>query len=123
MYFYTSHGHYMFCVNHKKLICKTLELLREKCMACQVWYACRRLPARRRSLNNDLLQLINHVTLAVFENQDKIVIVMEYASGGELYNYLESKRGISDEEAKVFFAQIVSAVRYCHKVSACCLRL
>nr|CAB3264473.1 NUAK family SNF1-like kinase 1 [Phallusia mammillata] len=52
----------------------------------------------------------------VFENQDKIVIVMEYASGGELYNYLERKRGICDKEAKYFFKQIVSAVQYCHKI-------
>ena len=52
----------------------------------------------------------------MFENQDKIVIVMEYASGGELYEYLASKSGITDDEARGFFRQIVSAVRYCHQV-------
>ena len=57
-----------------------------------------------------------HVFL-VFENLDKIVIVMEYAAGGELYEYLASKSGVTDEEARGFFRQIVSAVRYCHRVS------
>uniref|UniRef100_H2ZMM2 non-specific serine/threonine protein kinase n=1 Tax=Ciona savignyi TaxID=51511 RepID=H2ZMM2_CIOSA len=52
----------------------------------------------------------------VFENQDKIVIVMEYAPGGELYDHLASKSGICDKEARSFFRQIVSAVRYCHKI-------
>ncbi|XP_002125163.3 NUAK family SNF1-like kinase 1 [Ciona intestinalis] len=52
----------------------------------------------------------------VFENQDKIVIVMEYAAGGELYDYLANKSGICDKEARSFFRQIISAVRYCHKM-------
>ena len=48
---------------------------------------------------------------------------MEYAAGGELYEYLDARpSGVSDEEAKRFFRQIVSAVRYCHNVSAVILR-
>ena len=43
---------------------------------------------------------------------------MEYAAGGELYDYLASKRGIAEEDSKSFFRQIVSAVRYCHKVQS-----
>ncbi|XP_039249845.2 NUAK family SNF1-like kinase 1 [Styela clava] len=52
----------------------------------------------------------------VFENQDKIVIVMEYAPGGELYDHLANKMITSEEESRVFFKQIVSAVQYCHKL-------
>ncbi|KAK2915044.1 NUAK family SNF1-like kinase 2 [Channa argus] len=51
----------------------------------------------------------------VFENKDKIVIVMEYASRGDLYDYISDKRHISDQEARHFFRQIVSAVHYCHQ--------
>ncbi|KAK2862133.1 hypothetical protein Q5P01_001666 [Channa striata] len=51
----------------------------------------------------------------VFENKDKIVIVMEYASRGDLYDYISDKRRISDQEARHFFRQIVSAVHYCHQ--------
>eukprot|EP00066_Takifugu_rubripes_P007630 XP_003973308.1 PREDICTED: NUAK family SNF1-like kinase 2 [Takifugu rubripes] len=51
----------------------------------------------------------------VFENKDKIVIVMEYASRGDLYDYICDKRNISEREARHFFRQIVSAVHYCHQ--------
>ncbi|CAG5981198.1 unnamed protein product [Menidia menidia] len=51
----------------------------------------------------------------VFENKDKIVIVMEYASRGDLYDYICDKRKISEKEARHFFRQIVSAVHYCHQ--------
>lgn len=52
----------------------------------------------------------------VFENKDKIVIVMEYASKGELYDYISERRKLGERETRHFFRQIVSAVHYCHKV-------
>ncbi|XP_054881494.1 NUAK family SNF1-like kinase 2 [Poeciliopsis prolifica] len=51
----------------------------------------------------------------VFENKDKIVIVMEYASQGDLYDYICDKKNLSEHEARHFFRQIVSAVHYCHQ--------
>ncbi|KAJ1111151.1 hypothetical protein NDU88_008488 [Pleurodeles waltl] len=51
----------------------------------------------------------------VFENKDKIIIIMEYASNGELYDYVNNRHLISENEARGFFRQIVSAVHYCHK--------
>ncbi|XP_056128932.1 NUAK family SNF1-like kinase 2 [Lampris incognitus] len=51
----------------------------------------------------------------VFENKDKIVIVMEYARRGDLYDYICEKQRISEQEARGFFRQIVSAVHYCHR--------
>ncbi|XP_077430364.1 NUAK family SNF1-like kinase 2 isoform X2 [Vanacampus margaritifer] len=51
----------------------------------------------------------------VFENKDKIVIVMEYASRGDLYDYICDRRHISERESRHFFRQIVSAVHYCHQ--------
>lgn len=54
--------------------------------------------------------------VAVFENKDKIVIVMEYASKGELYDYISERRRLTERETRHFFRQIVSAVHYCHKV-------
>ncbi|XP_062374498.1 NUAK family SNF1-like kinase 1 [Sardina pilchardus] len=51
----------------------------------------------------------------VFENKDKIVIVMEYASKGELYEYISERRRLSERETRHFFRQIVSAVHFCHK--------
>ncbi|CAH2221028.1 NUAK family SNF1-like kinase 2 [Pelobates cultripes] len=50
----------------------------------------------------------------VFENNSKIVIVMEYASQGDLYDYISERQKLSEQEARRFFRQIVSAVQYCH---------
>uniref|UniRef100_W5K337 non-specific serine/threonine protein kinase n=1 Tax=Astyanax mexicanus TaxID=7994 RepID=W5K337_ASTMX len=41
-------------------------------------------------------------------------MVMEYASGGELYEYIQSRQRLTEEEARYFFRQITSAVLYCH---------
>ncbi|XP_074537027.1 NUAK family SNF1-like kinase 1 [Halichoeres trimaculatus] len=51
----------------------------------------------------------------VFESRDKIVIVMEYAKRGELYDYIQERRRLSETEARSIFRQITSAVHYCHK--------
>ncbi|XP_026055120.1 NUAK family SNF1-like kinase 1 [Carassius auratus] len=51
----------------------------------------------------------------VFESRERIVMVMEYASGGELYDYIQDKQRLSEEEARHFFRQITSAVQYCHR--------
>lgn len=56
------------------------------------------------------------MSCAVFESRDKIVIVMEYASRGELYDYIQERRRLPETEARVIFRQITSAVHYCHKV-------
>jgi NUAK family SNF1-like kinase len=52
----------------------------------------------------------------VFENKDKIVLVMQYASGGEVYDYVSYKKVLSDSEARRLFRQIATAIYYCHKV-------
>ncbi|KAJ8394896.1 hypothetical protein AAFF_G00042510 [Aldrovandia affinis] len=51
----------------------------------------------------------------VFESKDKIVIVMEYASQGELYDHVNERRRLPEPEARDIFRQITSAVHYCHK--------
>ena len=53
----------------------------------------------------------------VFENKEKMVLVMEYAAGGELYDYLSQRKVLSEDEARRIFRQVASAVYYCHKVS------
>ncbi|CAD5226639.1 unnamed protein product [Bursaphelenchus xylophilus] len=51
----------------------------------------------------------------VFENKDKIILVMEYASGGELYDYVGKSGSLPESEARRIFRQITSAILYCHK--------
>ena len=46
-----------------------------------------------------------------------MVLVMEIAAGGELYDYLSERRSLEELEARRIFRQIATAVFYCHKVS------
>lgn len=55
----------------------------------------------------------------VFENREKMVLVMEYAAGGELYDFLSEKKVLAEEEARRIFRQIATAVYYCHKHKIC----
>ncbi|KAJ8666845.1 hypothetical protein QAD02_008507 [Eretmocerus hayati] len=55
----------------------------------------------------------------VFENREKMVLVMEYAAGGELYDYLSERKVLKEEEARRIFRQIATAVFYCHKHKIC----
>lgn len=40
---------------------------------------------------------------------------MEYAEGGELFNYIVKKKKIGEIEAVTFMQQILSGVEYLHK--------
>lgn len=55
----------------------------------------------------------------VFENKDKIVLVMQNASGGELYEFLNERKVLNDAEARRIFRQVVAAVYYIHKYKIC----
>ena len=57
---------------------------------------------------------------SVFENKEKMVLVMEYAAGGELYDYLSERKVLTELEARRVFRQVASAVYYCHKVRLAC---
>ncbi|XP_035979772.1 NUAK family SNF1-like kinase 2 [Halichoerus grypus] len=67
----------------------------------------------------EIMSSLNHPHIIaiheVFENGSKIVIVMEYASRGDLYDYVSERPRLSEHEARHFFRQIVSAVHYCHQ--------
>uniref|UniRef100_A0A4X2PZP7 Maternal embryonic leucine zipper kinase n=1 Tax=Xenopus tropicalis TaxID=8364 RepID=A0A4X2PZP7_XENTR len=50
----------------------------------------------------------------VIETPNKIFMVLEYCPGGELFDYIIAKDRLTEDEARVFFRQIVSAVAYIH---------
>ena len=56
--------------------------------------------------------------ILVFENKEKIILVMEYADGGEMYDYISSRGRLTENEARKLFRQIVSAVHHLHEVSS-----
>ena len=49
------------------------------------------------------------------ETDRHIGIIMEYASGGELFDYILNNRYLKDNSARRLFAQLISGVGYLHK--------
>ena len=48
-----------------------------------------------------------------------MVLVMEIAAGGELYDFLSERKCLEDGEARRLFRQIAMATYYCHKNNIC----
>jgi len=51
----------------------------------------------------------------VIETRETLHLVMEYANGGEVFDYLVAHGKMKENEARVKFRQIVSAVQYMHQ--------
>lgn len=51
----------------------------------------------------------------VFLTQHYLGIAMEYANGGDTFDYVVKCRGIREPEARWLFQQLIIAVDYCHK--------
>jgi len=65
-----------------------------------------------------IMKLLNHPYIVklfeVIETKNTLFLVMEYSSGGELYDYLVVHGRMKEKEARVKFRQILAAVNYCH---------
>jgi len=65
-----------------------------------------------------IMKLLNHPNIVklfeVIETKNTLFLVMEYSSGGELYDYLVVHGRMKEKEARVKFRQILAAVNYCH---------
>ncbi|XP_064591718.1 maternal embryonic leucine zipper kinase isoform X5 [Zonotrichia leucophrys gambelii] len=72
----------------------------------------------RVKLEIDAMKDLSHQHICrlyhVIETPKKIFMVLEYCPGGELFDYIISKDHLSEEEARIFFRQIVSAIAYVH---------
>ncbi|XBI84304.1 hypothetical protein VPH35_092643 [Triticum aestivum] len=73
-------------------------------------------------------EIINHRSLKhpniirfkeVILTPTHLAIVMEYASGGELFERICKNIRFSEDEARYFFQQLISGVSYCHSMQVC----
>ena len=69
------------------------------------------------------LKILNHPNIIkiyeVIENEFSFFIVMEYATEGELFNYIVLKEKLCEEETSFFFYQIIQGVRKIHEKKIC----
>ncbi|KAA3676444.1 MAP/microtubule affinity-regulating kinase [Paragonimus westermani] len=78
-------------------------------------------PSSRQKLFREvrLMKLLDHPNIVklfeIIENDKILYLVMEYASGGEVFDYLVAHGRMKEKEARSKFRQIVSAVQYCHQ--------
>ena len=56
---------------------------------------------------------------AIIETESSIYIISEYCSGGELFDYIVSKRKLYEVEACRIYQQLISGLEYLHKQRIC----
>ncbi|EGD81626.1 CAMK/CAMKL/MARK protein kinase [Salpingoeca rosetta] len=65
-----------------------------------------------------IMKMLDHPNIVklyeVIDTSEKLYLVMEYASGGEVFDYLVNHGRMKEKEARIKFRQIVSAIQYCH---------
>lgn len=68
------------------------------------------------------MKLVQHPNVVrlyqVIDTQSKLYLILEYGDGGDMYDHIMKYegQGISEEKARHYFKQIVSAIDYCHKL-------
>ena len=71
----------------------------------------------KRELN--ALKILSHPNLVhinqIFQDSENYYIDMEYCENGELFDYIVKKHQLTENEASIFFYQLINAVEYIHK--------
>ena len=67
---------------------------------------------------NDIATKFNHINVIyvfqIFEDKENFYLVMEYCQKGELFDYIVEKQRLSENEAAIFFYQLINGVEYIH---------
>ena len=70
---------------------------------------------------NETLKALKHPGIVTIHNFFMIkknlqaYFIMEYLEGGELLEYVAQKGRLSEEETRIYFAQIIDALDFCHR--------
>jgi 5'-AMP-activated protein kinase catalytic alpha subunit len=62
--------------------------------------------------HNNLVQLYDTIC-----SNKHIYLIMEYAEGGDLFQYINRKKYIDEVKASILFQQLVSSIHYIHKLN------
>lgn len=75
----------------------------------------------RVSREISILKILRHPHVIqlyeIIETEKQLYLITEYASGGELFDYIVARCKLSEAEASRFFRQIISGVEYLHKLN------
>jgi len=67
-----------------------------------------------------ILKMIRHPNIIqlyeIIETPKQLYLIMEYASGGELFDYIVENTRLPEKEACKFFQQIISGIEYLHEL-------
>jgi len=55
----------------------------------------------------------------VIETPNTVCMIMEYAEGGELFDYIIKNNYLSEDESRKIFHQIIDAIDYMHQLGIC----
>lgn len=68
-----------------------------------------------------ILKLTRHPNIIqlyeIIETPKQLYLIMEYADGGELFDYIVNKSKVEEIEAWLIFQQIISGIDYIHKLN------
>ena len=57
-----------------------------------------------------------HGPAQVFLTKEYLAIAMEFAAGGDMFQYVKHRGGLEEVEARWFFQQLIIGMDYCHKM-------
>jgi 5'-AMP-activated protein kinase, catalytic alpha subunit len=67
-----------------------------------------------------ILKLIRHSNIIqlyeIIETPKKLYLIMEYASGGELFDHIVKRSKLPERESCIFFHQLIGGIEYLHKL-------
>jgi len=96
-----------------------------RCKATNELVAVKSIPRGEKINRHVIREILNHRNLLhhhviqfkeVYLTKNSLCIVMEYAPGGDVMDYMRRKNGLTEDEARWFFQQLILGLDYCHKM-------